>query len=342
MGLLMDNSGVPVAYQLFPGNVNDCTTLLPVIKRIRKEYGTGKVVVVSDKGLNTQKNAYYLANGRGGYVFSQTVRGGNADLKKYVLNPNGYDQLSPGFKKKSRQFTRKVEFEDDNMQTITAEIAEKQVVVYSLDHDKKAKADRVAAVRKAKAIIKNPKNFNKQNSYGAAKYIRQISFDKDTGEIIEAESILSFNDEVLAEEEMYDGYYLIVTNHYSATDEWVMDAYHELWRIEETFKVTKSELEARPVYVSRQDHIEAHFLICFVSLVIIRLMQKRLNHAFSTAKILDSLSKTCCSHLHENVHMFDYSDEVTKSIGSVYDIDFEQKFRTLVEIKNIAARMKNN
>jgi len=342
MGLLMDKDGLPVAYQLFPGNANDCTTLLPVIQRIRKQYGTGKAVIVSDKGLNTGKNAYYLANSRGGYVFSQTVRGGTAELKKYVLHPNGYEQVNSGFKKKSRQFTRIVEFEDDNGKKAKAEIAEKQVVVYSLDYAQKAKADRVAAIIKARAIIKNPKNFNKQNTYGAAKYIRQIHFDKDTGAIIEAASILSFNDELLAEEEAYDGYYVIVSSRYWESDEWIMDTYHELWRIEETFRVAKSDLQSRPVYVSRQDRIEAHFLICFVSLVIIRLLQKKLDHAYSTTKILDSLSKTCCSHLKENVHMFDYCDEVTERIGQLFHIDFGQKFRTQADIKNIVARAKTS
>jgi len=139
MGLLMDNSGIPIAYQLFSGNTNDCLTLLPVLKRIRKEYGTGKV---SDKGLNTAKNAYYLANSRGGYVFSQSVRGGTAELKKYVVNSSGYTELESGFKKKSRQFTRYVEFEDDNGKIVKATIAEKQVVFYSPEYDKRAKADR--------------------------------------------------------------------------------------------------------------------------------------------------------------------------------------------------------
>jgi transposase len=346
MGLLMDNDGIPMAYQLFPGNTNDCTTLQPIIKRIRKEYGTGKVVVVSDKGLNTAKNAYYLANKRGGYVFSQSVRKGNAELKKYVLNPNGYedstDPNNSGFKKKSRQFTRNVEFEDDNGQKVKAKIAEKQVVIYSHKYAEKAKADRANAIMKAHAIIKSPKNFNKQNTYGAAKYIRQISFDKDTGEIVEGTSILAFNNELLAEEEKYDGYYVIVTNHHDKTDQWMIDTYHELWRIEETFKVTKNDIEARPVHVSRQDRIEAHFLICFVALVIIRLLQKRLNNSFSTTKIIDSLANTCCSHLKENVHMFDYCDDVTKPVGALLNIDFGQKFRTLADIKNISARVKKS
>ena len=174
MGLLMDNNGIPMAYQLFPGNTNDCTTLLPILKRIRRQFQTGKAIVVSDKGLNTQKNAYYLANRRGGYVFSQTVRGGTAELKKYVLKQTDYSEEKSGYKKKSRQFTRHIEFEDDNGQTIRATIAEKQVVFYSPEYDRRAKADRAAAIKKARAIIENPKNFTKQNTYGAAKYIRQI------------------------------------------------------------------------------------------------------------------------------------------------------------------------
>jgi len=344
MGLLMDNDGLPVAYQLFPGNTNDCTTLLPIIKRIRQKYGTGKVIVVSDKGLNTAKNAYYLANKRGGYVFSQSVRKGTAALKKYVLDPKDYEESTDefsGFKKKSRQFTRHIEFKDDNGQEVKATLSEKQVVIYNPKYAAKAKKDRMAAILKAQAIINNPQNFNKQNTHGAAKYIRQINFDKNTGEIVKAKSILTFNEDLLAEEEKYDGYYVIVTNHHLKSDQWVIDSYHELWRIEETFKVTKSDIEARSVYVSRQDRIEAHFLICFVALLIIRLLQKKLDNQFSTTKIIHCLSETLCFPVKNNIYLFDYYDDVSKSLGSLLNIDFNQKFRTLADIKNIFARMKN-
>jgi transposase len=341
MGLMMDNNGIPIAYQLFPGNANDCTTLLPIIKRIRREFGTGKAIVVSDKGLNTGKNAYYLANSRGGYVFSQTVRGGNAALKKYVLNEAGYEHLESGFKKKSRQHTRQVEFEDDDGKIVKANIAEKQVVFYSPEYDRRAKADRAAAIRKARAIVQNPKNFNKKNTYGAAKYVLQIEYDKKTGEIITPRSKLAFDEETLAEDEKYDGYYVIVTSRYFETDDWVIDTYRGLWRIEETFKVTKSDLEARPVHVSREDHIEAHFLICFISLILIRILQKNLNNVFSTTKILGSLAKSCCSLVKDNVHMFDYIDDVLLAVGSLFGIDFGQKYRTQADIKNVAASVKS-
>jgi transposase len=340
MGLLMDNNGIPMAYQLFPGNANDCTTLLPILKRIRKQFQTGKAIVVSDKGLNTQKNAYYLANRRGGYVFSQSVRGGTAELKRYVLKQSEYQESESGFKKKSRQFTRPIEFEDDNGQIIRAAIAEKQVVFYSPEYDRRAKADREAAIKKARAIIDNPKNFTKQNTYGAAKYVSQIEYAQSTGEILTPASKLFFNEEVLAEDEKYDGYYVIVSNRHDKSDDWIINTYQGLWRIEETFKVTKNDLEARPVYVSRQDRIEAHFLICFISLVIARLLQLKLNNAFSVGKILTSLAKTCCSHLKDNFHMFDYHDEVTKQIGTLFGINFAQKFRSQAEIKNIAAASK--
>lgn len=340
MGLFMDNSGIPVAYQLFPGNNNDCTTLLPIIKRIRKEFGVGKAVIVSDKGLNTQKNAYYLANSRGGYVFSQSVRGGTKELKAYVLDDAGYEWIGSDYKKKSRQFTRDIEFEDDDKKIVRAKIAEKQVAFYSRAYDKKAKADRESSIQKAKDLIRNPHKFNKYNTYGAAKYIRHIEFDKKTGEIIKAQSTLSFNEDVLAEDEKYDGYYVIVTSRHFESDDWVIDTYKGLWRIEETFRVTKSDLEARPVFVSREERIEAHFLTCFVSLIIITLLRRKLDNTFSVGKILDSLSKTCCSIVNNNIYMFDYFDEVIERIGSLIDIDFNKKFRTRADIKNIVSMAK--
>jgi len=340
MGLFMDNSGLPIAYQLFAGNNNDCTTLLPILKRVRREFGIGKAVVVSDKGMNTQKNAYYLANSRGGYVFSQSVRKGTKELKAYVLKENGYVWVGDDHKKKSRQFTRDIEFEEDDGRVVRANIAEKQVVFYSRDYERKAKADREPAIAKAKALIENPKKFNKFNSYGAAKYVGHLEFDEGTGEIIDTQSRLFFNEELLAEEEKYDGYYVIVTSMHNASDDWVIDTYKELWRIEETFKVTKSELKSRPVHVSTEDHIQAHFLTCFVALVIIRLLQRRIDGIASSEEIINGLAKTCCTHLQDNHYVSDYNDDVVLKIGSKLGIDFSKKFRTLAEIKNILAETK--
>ena len=116
--------------------------------------------------------------------------------------------------------------------------------------------------------------------------------------------------------------------------------YRGLWRIEEPFKITKSDLESRPVYLSREDRIQAHFLICFIALVIARILQHRVGNRYSVSKILESLGNVCCSHVQENCYLFDYRDEVTDAIGEALNIDFNKKFMQLGEIKKILGDVK--
>ena len=118
------------------------------------------------------------------------------------------------------------------------------------------------------------------------------------------------------------------------------DIYRGLWRIEEAFKVTKSDLEARPVYLSRHDHIQAHFLICFVALVIARLLALRLDHQFTISRIVDSLNQVSGSHLEENWYVFDYADEVTQAITEVLGVELGRKYLRLGDIKRILGATK--
>ena len=124
------------------------------------------------------------------------------------------------------------------------------------------------------------------------------------------------------------------------TDDEIIDIYRGLWRIEETFKVTKSELEARPVYVSRKEHIEAHFLTCYIALVLSRVLQHKLNKKYSVGKILESLSKCNCSHIENNYYLFNYYDKVLEDIGNTIDIDFSNKYMRLQDIKKILGNCK--
>lgn len=126
----------------------------------------------------------------------------------------------------------------------------------------------------------------------------------------------------------------------SETDDKIIDIYYDLWRIEESFKVTKSELEARPVYVWTREHIEAHFLTCFVALTIVRILETRLERKYSIGKLLESLSKADCTLIQQNYYLFDYYDDVLKNIGEVLDIDFGKRVRTLGEIKKVLASTK--
>lgn len=339
MGLLMDGIGMPISYKLFEGNTNDCTTLVPVLTEIRRTYNLGKLIIVADKGLNTSNNIYYNKKRKNGYVFSQSVRKATKELKSYVLNENGYTWIGKDFKRKSRLYPREIEVQENgNKKKITVD--EKQVVFYSRDYDKRAKAERASTVVKARELVKNPTKYTQATSYGAAKYVKNLTFDKKTGEIITTKKIPTFDEEKLKEEEKLDGYYAIVTSELKKTDDKIIEIYRGLWKIEESFKITKSDLETRPVYLSRKDRIESHFLICYISLVIARILQYRIDNKYYVSNILESLAKVCCSYISENTYLFEYRNDVTDTIGEVLKIDFSRKYMTIGEIKKILGEVK--
>ena len=347
MGLFMDSLGLPMCHKLFEGNTNDCLTLRPMIQELQKNYDICKVIVVADKGLNTGNNiAYNVATGNG-YVMSLSIRGSNSEMKEYVLKEDGYAYNSEKtYKVKSRFYPREIIItkKDKNGKIIKKKttVDEKQVIFWSADYAKRAKSERQPAIEKARELIGNVQKFNKKNCYGASKYVKHLVFDENTGEIIVAKSKLSLDEEKIAEDEKYDGYYAIVTSEMDKSDNDIIDIYRGLWRIEETFKVTKSELDARPVYVSRKDHIEAHFLTCYIALVLSRVLQHKLDKKYSVEKILESLRNCSCSKGQENYYLFDFYNTTLKDIGNILDIDFSLKNRTLQDIKKILSLTKNN
>ena len=340
MGLLMDNSGLPITYKLFEGNTNDSTTLMPVLDELKDEYNFGRVIVVADKGMNTGENIAYNIIHKNGYIYSQTVRGASAELKEYVLSDEGYEVSSDGFKIKSRIVTTKIWVENAKGKNVQVEIEQKQVAFYSPDYDKRSKYEREKAVEKARKLIEKNKN-GKLPAKGAQKYIASTTCDKETGEIHDELSDYHFVDrEKIAEEEKYDGYYVIVTSELKMPNHEILDAYRNLWKIEETFKITKSELKTRPVYLSLKEHIEAHFLTCFVSLLLLRLLEKQTGHKYSTKELVNEMNNISGTYLAENYYMFDRNSAIVQDLGDLVGVDFTKRFMTLGEIKNILAKMK--
>jgi transposase len=341
MGLFMDEIGIPISYSLFPGNTNDCLTLLPMLAKTKEAYGFGRAIIVADKGMNTSGNIAGCLSEGYGFVFSQSVRGGRKDFKNYVLDEAGYKWKGDDYKKKSRLHVREVTVKDIQGKEKKVRFEEKQVVFYSREHDRKAKADRAQAVQKAREMELSPAKYNQAASYGAAKYIKNLVFDKKTGEVMtQRGGKLVFDEAKLAEEEKYDGYYCIITSEVNKSDDEIIEIYQGLWRIEESFRITKSDFEARPVYLSRQERINAHFLICFAALVIARLLQKRLGNRFSIAAIAESLSKASCSRLEENWYVRNYSDEVIVALKDEMEIDLTRKYLQLGEIRKILGDTK--
>ena len=342
MGLFMDNNAIPITYELFAGNTNDCLTYRPNFGRIKKQFNLGRVISVADKGMTTGDNIWYTINtpAHDGYVFSMSIRGAEKSMKKYVLDDDGYVWLGKEYKRKSRKYPRTIQVTSTSGKKIKKQVDEKQIVFWSEKYAKRAKAEREATLAKARDLAANPGSYTRATSYGAAKYVKKVDYDKNTGEILTASSILDIDEDLIREEEALDGYYMLLTSEMDTPDDKIIDMYRGLWRIEESFKITKSELEARPVYVWTREHIEAHFLTCFVALTISRILEMKLEHKYSAGRIIDSLSRAECSLLQQNYYVFDYYDEVLKDIGNVTNIDFSKRIRTLGEIKQVIADSK--
>lgn len=352
MGLLMDSNGIPMAFHTFSGNESEKTNMLPAIHRVKKDYEIGRIIVVADRGLNTSDNTSILSGvnasdekNNDGYVYGQSIRGGDAKFKKWALEPDGYittkeknkDGKEVSFKHKSRLYAKEIKKKDSNgVRRLKMTIYQKQMVYYSEKYAKKQKYEREKAVMKAKDLVKHPANYTKATSYGCTAYINNISFSKDTGEIVEGTE-LSINEEKIAEEAKYDGYYSIVTSEKELSDKEIRDIYKGLWEIEESFKIIKSEFKTRPVFVSTEDHIQAHFLICFTTLLIMRVLEQFIGKCHSVRQIRNSLASYSCSYLDQNYYLFDYRDDVILTMEKTFGLDLSKKIMSLSEIKRISS-----
>jgi len=341
MGLFMDTHGIPITYGLFPGNTLDKQTLIPMLGNIQREFSLGRIIVVADKGMTTGDNISYALSAKNGYVLSYSIRGADKEFKDYVLDPTGYVVKNDEFKIKSRLYPREISVTTTGGKKKKIRVDEKQVVFYSTKYAAKAKAERAGALAKAKDLIKHPSKYSQSTSVGAAKYVKNLSFDSKTGEVLEnVKQLLRFDEEKLKQEEAFDGYYAIVTSEYKESDERIIEIYRGLWKIEESFKITKSDFETRPVYVSREEHIQSHFLTCFVALIIARILEYRMKGKYSVGAMIESLEKCSCSHIQKNYYLFDYYDEILADIGQEFNIDFGKKCMSLGELKKILVKVK--
>lgn len=355
MGLLLDKQGFPISYNLFSGNTSEKETLIPEIHNIKRRHNIDKVIVVADRGLNCSDNMIKMAGidldkeNRDGYVYGQSVRGADQEFKNWILSGDyKIDKIIDDegneiiFKHKSRIYPKKMYITRDDKgltksgnkkkQSITVD--QKQMVYYSQKYADKQKRDRQMVIEKAKDLIKNPGAYTRATSYGAAGYINNIKFDKETG-VVSNGSELSLNIEKITEDEKLDGYYSIVTSEENLSDLELRNIYKGLSKIEETFKITKSEFNARPINVRLEDHIEAHFLICFIALVIIRILQDKINNKYTIKNLLENMKKFKCTHETGNLYKFiGYKPEI-QYLNRKFGLNMDKKYDTRENIKKI-------
>jgi len=355
MALAMDADGIPLYYKLFPGNTHDSKTFVPVFKDVCIKFAPERVIAVADTGCTSSDNIYFLKGGDrdkcvNGYVFSFSIRKGSDPFKKYVLDEHGYT-ASDGkplekefeYKIKTRIEVREIQVSMKNGSKKKMLIDEKQVVFWSKNYADKARKEREEIIDHALKIIADPTKYNKGTVHGAAAYIKNITYDKKTGEICEEPGQkLLFDSEKADEAAKYDGYYCLISSELDMPSNRIIEIYRGLSEIEDNFKVAKSDLDIRPVFVSREDRINAHVLTCFISLVMMRLIQKKTDYKFTPENIAACLKNISCSLEHENLYLFDYRSEISDAIGKAFDIDFTKKRLHLSEIKNILAQSKKS
>lgn len=354
MGLVQDARGIPYTYRLFKGNTLDCQTLIPVMGEVKEELSLERMVVVADRGINCADNIAAMVATGNGFIFSQSIRATKStdEMRNWTLSEAGYektlaDEGNITFMIKSRQDTKMITIETDEVNKKTGKFKKKKVPIdtktvafWSAKYAYRAKADRERTIAKSRELVANPGAYSRATSYGAAKYVKNITFNKDTGEVLEDTGKKAMIDEeLIALEEMCDGYYCIITSETAMADGDIVDTYRELWRIEDSFKLIKSCLDGRPIYVQTEEHIEAHFLSCYVALVIMRLIQYTTDFAYSAEAIVGELKKMNGVHLQDNWWRFSHRSDITEALSDSVGIDLTRKNLRLEEIKGILTQV---
>jgi transposase len=271
MGLFIDDNGLPVAYRLFPGNHNDQTTLRPVLEKNVKTLGFNRTIIVADGGLNGDKNICSILKSGNGYILSKSTGKSDKVVKKWILDDSGYEwNESRTFKTKSMVRKRIVKDENGKKEIIK----EKLVCYWSQKHYKRELRENEKFIEYLNAVIANPDKLNEKPKK-IEKFLKKVLVDKDTGEVIDADIKLFLDLDKIREYMDLFGYFTIMTSELTKTDMEIIDKYRGLSRIEDSFRITKSDIEGRPVFVRIPEHINAHFLICFIALAMIRLIQYR-------------------------------------------------------------------
>lgn len=271
MGLFIDDNGIPIAYRLFPGNHIDQTTLRPAMEKSIDKMDFGKVIIIADGGVNSGPNIAHILAAGNGYILAKSTKKSSKNVKSWILDEEGYQwNRQRTFKVKSKIQERQIKTEKGEKK----EIREKIICYWSKKHYDRERKENKKFIDFVNAVIQNPDKL-KDKPKKISKYLIKTVVCKKTGEVVNAKTCYSLNMDKIQEDIDLMGYYTILTSEVNEPDLKIIHKYHGLSRIEDSFRITKSDLEGRPIYVRKPEHINAHFLICFLALTMIRLIQYR-------------------------------------------------------------------
>ena len=351
MGLFMDEQGVPISIETFPGNTLDHLTLKSALDKSINNLNLSRFILVGDRGMYRGDNSYYLTNMNNGYIISKSIEKTAKEEKEWIYKQEGYNIVSKDFKYKSRVIKRKVTVGDEKK-----DITEKVVVYFSKKFYDKQMHDNKSFLEFINKLEKNPVNFRitKSQSSTLKKFLKKELLNDKTGEILNSKdlkALLDF-DKINKYKESF-GYYQIVTSELDMDDKNIIDTYHGLSRIEDQFRVMKSDLETRPMYVRTKEHINSHILICLLSLIIIRIIQNKvINYSnpkvnnkwsmgLSGSRIQTALNKWTVSEITNGYYRFnDLNDKDLKLILDSFEINIPTKLFKKMELHNIKTSIK--
>lgn len=298
MGLFMDKSGIPLAFCINDGNQNEQLSLQPLEQQIMRDFELSKFVVCTDAGLSSDANRRFNNYGERSFITTQSIKKLTADLKDWSINPDGWHlegkkgtfnisklEDTPENRKKIFYKQKLIEGYDEE-RDITFD--QTLIVTYSLKYKLYQQTVRNRQIERAKKYLEHPSESDRCSKTDAKRFIKKTPITKD-GEIAE-NTAYDLDKAAIAEESKYDGFYAVCTNLDDDPSE-IAKINHDRWKIEESFRIIKSEFDARPVYLQRDDRIKAHFLTCFISLMIYRILEKQLNEKFTCEDLINTLQE---------------------------------------------------
>jgi transposase len=336
MGLFIDKEGIPITYELFPGNTNDLSTMKPILQKIKKEYDLGKITIVADKGNNSGENLAYIDNEEDFYIISQRIRARGTELANIVLDQEDYEWNSDNtFKSKTVQRERLVKRPDGSLYSITEHL----LCFWSMNEEIYQRNKRGFLDEKIEKFINNPSLLNASNSFGVKKYFKKMVIDKTTGEVLKVKPTYVFNQEKYERDIALDGYYCIVTNDLSLEPLDIIHHYHQLSKIEESFKVTKTDLEGRPIYVWTDEHIKGHFLTCYLALTLYRLLQLKLDKPYPIHQLKEALNSANVIKLNKDIYLLQSTTSLFNQIRELYHLNIGYKTMKVEKIRKELSKL---